>query len=112
MPREDRARTLGAAEQRGLGERLCARRRRGERRHSDQSAERRLARRGVDQVVRDAPVGAAPDARTDPGGRKRTAAQVQRRERASALERVGYPDGARAVGGSSDTQVAAAANGP
>ena len=46
-----------------------------------------LAGRGVDDVVGDAAVGAAPDARTDAGGRDRAAAHPQHAERA-AVERV------------------------
>ena len=102
----------GPREQRGLRQRLRLDGGRRERGDGDQAGERRLAGRGVEQVMAHRAVRAAPDAR-------RAARRSRRRRRASVKpstrsprERVLDVDPARGSGVAADAQVAAAVDGP
>ena len=105
---EQRPRAVGAREHRRLGEHLGVERRRRDGGDRDEAGPRRLARRGVDEVVGEAAVRPPPQPRRDARGRDAARADSQPLHRLAGARAV-HRDLPWLVGrGAADGEVAAA----
>jgi hypothetical protein len=105
--RKPAARARGTAQQRGLGIGLGDQRARRERRHLHHTGERGPSRRGVEQVVRRAPVAVEPAAPADAARRHAAARHLERVQDAS-VKRALHVDRPRRPTRAADREVARA----